>query len=158
MSRNCHAYFLQARKRWTCKHCKRNFYITTNTAFAFHKLPLVDILLAISLFVNEVKGISAITMSRHLNVNYKTAFVLCHKLREVLFKTRDLSPLQGEIKPNQHNHTNINKINGKNLDDVGRSKKGKLKQRYTYRNNKTQLFTAGFSFIWHWQTYPSAAY
>lgn len=92
-----HTYFLQSRKRWTCKHCKRNFYITTNTAFAFHKLPLVDILLAISLFVNEVKGISAITMSRHLNVNYKTAFVLCHKLREVLFKTRDLSPLQDEI-------------------------------------------------------------
>lgn len=27
------------------------------------------------------------------------------------------------VKPNQHNHTNINKINGKNLDDVGRSKK-----------------------------------
>ncbi|MDY5106984.1 MAG: IS1595 family transposase [Actinobacillus minor] len=92
-----HAYFLQSRKRWTCKHCKRNFYITTNTAFAFHKLPLVDILLAISLFANEVKGISAITMSRHLNVNYKTAFVLCHKLREALFKTRDLTPLQGEI-------------------------------------------------------------
>ncbi|HGO5855780.1 TPA: IS1595 family transposase [Mannheimia haemolytica] len=91
------AYFLQSRKRWCCKHCKRHFYITTNTAFAFHKLPFVDILAAILLFANEVKGISAITMSRHLNINYKTAFVLCHKLREALFKTRDLTPLQGEI-------------------------------------------------------------
>ncbi|MDO9883352.1 transposase, partial [Glaesserella parasuis] len=36
------AYFLQSRKRWCCKHCQRHFYITTNTAFAFHKLPLVD--------------------------------------------------------------------------------------------------------------------
>ncbi|MDP0098897.1 hypothetical protein Q7349_07510 [Glaesserella parasuis] len=36
-------------------------------------------------------------MHRHLNVNYKTDFVLCHKLREVPFKTYDLSPLQGEI-------------------------------------------------------------
>lgn len=35
------AYFLEARKRWCCKHCKRHFYITTNTAFAFHKLPLI---------------------------------------------------------------------------------------------------------------------
>ncbi|OZN25377.1 DDE transposase [Actinobacillus seminis] len=92
-----HAYFLESRKCWCCKHCKRHFYITTNTVFAFHKLPLVDLLAAIALFVNSVKGISAITMSRHLNINYKTAFVLCHKLRETLFKTRDLSPLQGEI-------------------------------------------------------------
>lgn len=91
------AYFLQSRKRWCCKHCKRHFYITTNTTFAFHKLPFVDILAAILLFANEVKGISAISLSRHLNINYKTAFVLCHKLREALFKTRDLTPLQGEI-------------------------------------------------------------
>ena len=91
------AYFLTSRKRWCCKHCQRYFYITTNTAFAFHKLPFVDILAAILLFANEVKGISAITMSRHLNISYKTAFVLCHKLREALFKTRDLTPMQGEI-------------------------------------------------------------
>ena len=110
------AYFLQSRKRWCCKHCKRHFYITTNTAFAFHKLPFVDILAAILLFANEVKGISAITMSRHLNISYKTAFVLCHKLREALFKTRDLSPLQGEIhedgKPVFNEHGKIAK--GKN--------------------------------------------
>ncbi|OBX04153.1 transposase [Gallibacterium genomosp. 3] len=91
------AYFLASRKRWCCKHCKRNFYLTTNTAFAFHKLSFVDLLAAILLFVSEVKGISAISMSCHLNIHYTTAFVLCHKLREALFKTRDLSPLQGEI-------------------------------------------------------------
>ena len=28
------AYFLVSRKRWSCKHCERNFYIATNTAFA----------------------------------------------------------------------------------------------------------------------------
>lgn len=91
------AYFITSRKCWCCKHCKRHSYIITNTAFAFHKLPFVDILAAILLFANEVKGISAISLSRHLNINYKTAFVFCHKLHEALFKTRDLSPLQGEI-------------------------------------------------------------
>ena len=91
------AYFLQSRKRWCCKHCQRHFYITTNTIFSFHKLPLVDILAATLLMVNSSKGISAIDISRHLNINYKTAFVLCHKLREALFKTRDLRPMQGEI-------------------------------------------------------------
>jgi len=92
-----HAYFLESRKRWCCKHCQRHFYVTTNTIFAFHKLPLVDILAATLLMVNSSKGISAIDISRHLNINYKTAFVLCHKLREALFKTRDLRPMQGEI-------------------------------------------------------------
>ena len=86
------AYFLPSRK-----HCKRHFYITTNTAFAFHKVDLVDILAVILMMVNSSKGISAIDISRHLNINYKTAFVLYHKLREALFKTRDLRPMQGEI-------------------------------------------------------------
>lgn len=90
------AYFLKSRKRQCCKCCQRNFYITTNTVFAFYKLPFVDILAAILLFVNEVKSISAISMSHHLNVNYKTAFVLCYKLCEAIFKTR-LTPLQDEI-------------------------------------------------------------
>ena len=91
------AYFLKSRKRWCCKHCQRHFYITTNTIFSFHKLSLVDILAATLLMVNSSKGISAIDISRHLNINYKTAFVLCHKLREALFKTRDLRLMQGEI-------------------------------------------------------------
>ena len=69
------AYFLPSRKRWCCKHCKRHFYITTNTAFAFHKVDLVDILAVILMMVNSSKGISAIDVSRHLNLNYKTAFV-----------------------------------------------------------------------------------
>ena len=49
------------------------------------------------MMVNSSKGISTIDVSRHLNLNYKTAFVLCGKVREALFKTRDLSSLSGEI-------------------------------------------------------------
>src|SRR5205823_10661981 len=33
---------------------------------------------------NEVKGKSMLAMSRDLGVSYKTAFVLCHKLREAM--------------------------------------------------------------------------
>ena len=63
----------------------------------FHKVDLVDILAVILMMINSSKGISAIDVSRHLNLNYKTAFVLCGKVREALFKTRDLSSLSGEI-------------------------------------------------------------
>ena len=91
------AYFLTSRKRWCCKHCKRHFYITTNTVFAFHKVKLVDILAVIVMMVGCSNGISSIDVSRLLHLNYKTAFVLCGKVREALFKTRDLSSLSGEV-------------------------------------------------------------
>jgi len=34
--------------------------------------------------VNEVKGKSMLAMSRDLGLSYKTAFVLCHKMREAM--------------------------------------------------------------------------
>jgi len=44
-----------------------------------------------------VKGISALQMGRDLDVQYKTAFVLTHKIRESLIEQRDAEPLSGEI-------------------------------------------------------------
>jgi transposase-like protein len=70
--------------RWECKACGRHFSITSGTLFASHKLPLRMYLAAILLFCNEVKGKSMLAMSRELGVNYRTAFVLCHKMREAM--------------------------------------------------------------------------
>ena len=46
------------------------------------KLPIRDYLAAIAIFVNAVKGISALQLGRDLDVQYKTAFVMAHKIRE----------------------------------------------------------------------------
>ncbi len=70
--------------RFRCKACRKDFSITSGTIFAFHKMPLRNYLAAIAIFVNEVKGKSALALSRDLNVQYKTAFVLAHKLREAM--------------------------------------------------------------------------
>ena len=91
------AYFISTRKQWRCKHCKHTFSITSGTIFANHKLPIQTYLFAIALFVNAVKGISACQLSRDLNVQYKTAFTLSHKIRESLIIQRELFPLSGEI-------------------------------------------------------------
>ena len=40
--------------------------------------------MAIAIFVNAAKGISALQLGRDLDVSYKTAFVLAHKLREAM--------------------------------------------------------------------------
>lgn len=70
--------------RFRCKACRRDFSITSGTLFAFHKMPLRQYLAATAIFVNEVKGKSALAMSRDLGTAYKTAFVLAHKLREAM--------------------------------------------------------------------------
>src|SRR5450755_2146711 len=70
--------------RFRYKGCKKDFTITSGTLFASHKLPLRGYLAAIAIFCNEVKGKSMLAMSRDLGVSYKTAFVLCHKLREAM--------------------------------------------------------------------------
>lgn len=70
--------------RFRCKACRKDFSITSGTLFAHHKMPLRTYLAAIAIFVNEVKGKSALALSRDLDVQYKTAFVLAHKLREAM--------------------------------------------------------------------------
>jgi transposase-like protein len=70
--------------RWRCKACRKDFSVTSGTLFAFHKLPLRSYLLAIAIFCNEVKGKSMLGLSRDLGVQYKTSFVLAHKMREAM--------------------------------------------------------------------------
>jgi transposase-like protein len=70
--------------RWECKGCTHDFSVTSGTLFANRKRPLRDYLAAIAIFCNEVKGKSALAMSRDLGMSYKAAFVLCHKLREAM--------------------------------------------------------------------------
>lgn len=78
------AYEFQARKIFKCAACKSQFSLTSGTIFASRKLAIRDILAAIAIFMNGAKGHSALQLSRDLNVQYKTAFVLTHKIREAM--------------------------------------------------------------------------
>jgi len=90
-------WFLSTRRQWRCKACGHTFSVTSGTIFAHHKLPLRVYLGAVALFTNAVKGLSALQMCRDLGVQYKTAFVLMHKLRESLMEQREEAPLSGEV-------------------------------------------------------------
>jgi transposase-like protein len=82
--------------RWRCKACRADFSVTSGTLFAWHKLPLRTYLLAIAVFCNEVKGKSMLAFSRELDVQYKTAFVLAHKLREAMASSVKALRIGGE--------------------------------------------------------------
>lgn len=70
--------------RFQCLDCHKDFSLTSGTLFASHKMPLRAYLMAIAIFVNEVKGKSMLAMSRDLGTSYKTSFVLAHKVREAM--------------------------------------------------------------------------
>lgn len=77
-------FFIKSRLQFRCKECFHTFSVTSGTIFAFHKLSLQTYLLAIALFTNAVKSLSALQLSRDLDCQYKTAWVLVHKIRESL--------------------------------------------------------------------------
>ena len=85
-----------AHPRWRCKACRGDFSITSGTLFAWHKLPLRTYLLAVATFCNEVKGNSMLAFARELDVQYKTAFVLAHKLLEAMASSMKALRIAGE--------------------------------------------------------------
>jgi transposase-like protein len=93
-------YTYAARRIWRCKACLHQFSVTSGTILASRKLPIRDYLAAIAIFVNAVKGISALQLGRDLDVQYKqykTAFVLAHKLREALSAEHVKGVLSGVV-------------------------------------------------------------
>ncbi|ROT98960.1 IS1595 family transposase [Histidinibacterium lentulum] len=78
------AYSIATRRKFKCKACHHQFSVTSGTIFASRKMDFVDLLAAICILVNASKGVSMIQLSRDLDCQYKTAFVLAHKLREAM--------------------------------------------------------------------------
>jgi transposase-like protein len=77
-------YSIKTRRKFKCKACHHQFSVTSGTIFASRKMDFVDLLAAICIIVNASKGVSMIQLSRDLDCQYKTAFVLAHKLREAM--------------------------------------------------------------------------
>jgi transposase-like protein len=77
-------YVYETRRIFRCKACGKQFSATSGTLFHSRKLPPRSYLLAIAIFANGAKGHAALQLSRDLDCQYKTAFVLSHKLREAL--------------------------------------------------------------------------
>lgn len=90
-------YEYESRPIFKCKGCEQQFSLTSGTIFADRKLAMRDILAAIAIFVNGANGHAALRLSRDLGVSYKTAFVLAHKLREVVSALQSDVPLTGLV-------------------------------------------------------------
>ena len=74
-----------------CGDCKKQFTVRMGTIFEESKLPLHIWLQAMHLMCSSKKGVSAHQLHRTLEVTYKTAWFLAHRIREAM-RSGDLSP------------------------------------------------------------------
>jgi transposase-like protein len=82
------------RRVFQCAECKYQFSATQGTLFHDSHLPLSKWFAAIALMVDAKKGISAMQLMRHIGMTYKTAWYVCHRIREAMQETNS-TPLGG---------------------------------------------------------------
>ena len=72
---------------YQCKACQEQFTVMVGTLYERSHLPLNKWLAATHLMMASKKGMSALQISRMIGVTYKTAWFLCHRIRESLRET-----------------------------------------------------------------------
>lgn len=91
---------------YQCNACREPFTVTVGTLYERSKVPLHKWLAATHLMMASKKGMSALQIGRMLGLSKKTAWFLCHRIRESLRPT-DLSPMGGEGKTVEADETFI---------------------------------------------------
>lgn len=74
-----------------CGECRKQFTAKVGTVFEDAHIPLHKMLQAVHLMVSSKKGISAHQLHRILEVQYKSAWFLAHRIREAM-RAGDLAP------------------------------------------------------------------
>ncbi len=67
-----------------CGNCRKQFTVTVGTVFESSHVPLHKWLQAVYLMASSKKGISAHQLHRTLEVTYKTAWFMAHRIREAM--------------------------------------------------------------------------
>lgn len=81
---SCNTNSYEKSFRHHCNGCRKSFSVTVNTIFHDSRLPLQKWFLAIALIINAKKGISAKQLQRDLDVTYKTAWSMGHRIRKAM--------------------------------------------------------------------------
>ncbi len=78
-----------------CNDCRDKFTVRTGSVMERSHIPLHKWLLATHLMAASKKGMSASQMARMLRVTYKSAWFLCHRIREAMDGAAPTGPLGG---------------------------------------------------------------
>ena len=83
---------------YQCNACREPFTVTVGTLYERSHVPLHKWLAATHLMMASKKGMSALEIGRLLGLSKKTAWFLCHRIRESLRETKLATPLGGQNK------------------------------------------------------------
>jgi ribosomal protein L37AE/L43A len=82
---------------WQCSACREQTTVMCGTIFEATKLPLRIWFLAMHLLTQAKNNVSALELKRHLGVRYKTAWLLKHKLMQVMSEREAPRQLDGRV-------------------------------------------------------------
>jgi transposase-like protein len=81
-----------------CSDCRQKFTVRVGTLYERSHIPLHKWLMATHLVVSSKNGISAMQLGRMLGITYKSAWFMCHRIREAMKPAKFAGPLGGPRK------------------------------------------------------------
>jgi len=78
-----------------CSDCRQKFTVRVGTLYERSHIPLHKWLMATHLIVSSKKGMSAKQIERMLGITYKSAWFMCHRIREAMKPAKSEGPLGG---------------------------------------------------------------
>ena len=111
-----------------CAECKKEFTVRIGTIFQDSPIPLHKWLQAIFLLASSKKGISSHQIGRTLQLTYKSAWFLTHRIREEMKPSGEIDMMGGEGKVVEADETYI-------------GNKGKQKQGARGWSHKEKVFS-----------------
>ncbi|HEX8413148.1 MAG TPA: IS1595 family transposase [Sphingomicrobium sp.] len=82
---------VSVRKQWKCGACRKKFSVTSRSIFEGAHISVGKWIYAIFQMCSSKKGVSANQLSRELDISYKSAWFMCHRVREAMLQ----EPLNG---------------------------------------------------------------
>src|ERR1043166_1385006 len=86
---------------YKCRICRKQFTVTVGTVFEGSRIPLSKWLMALHLICSSKKDISALQLSRNLDLTYKTAWFMAHRIRYAMAQEPLRSKLKGVVESDE---------------------------------------------------------
>ena len=93
--KSAHYYRVSTRRAYVCEYCGHQVYPTAGTPFDRTRTSLRDWFFVMFLFCASRNGVAAKEVERQLGVTYKTAWRMCHQIREYMGSLDGTDPLGG---------------------------------------------------------------
>jgi transposase-like protein len=89
------------RRVWKCAECREQFSVLVGTIFEDSHIPLSKWLLAIHMLCAGKNGVSALELSRTLNLAYRSAWFMAHRIRYAMERPPLVDKLQGVVESDE---------------------------------------------------------